>query len=116
MLDDAVGDQRALRRFAAAAQRLVAVAPLGEEAVGGQPVGAPILQRPTGDRRLDEPPADDAAAIRREQTQLLEVIAGRDPQLERAVDEALRLLKEKPVQRRTTEPAPPSWGKRPGGH
>jgi tricorn protease len=43
-----------------------------------------------------------------------DVIAGRDPQLERAVDEALRLLKEKPVDRRTTEPAPPSWGKRPG--
>jgi tricorn protease len=45
-----------------------------------------------------------------------DVIAGRDPQLERAVDEALRLLKEKPVQRMTTEPAPPAWGKRPGGH
>jgi len=30
------------------------------------------------------------------------------------VDEALRLLKEKPVDRRTTEPAPPTWGKRPG--
>ncbi len=44
-----------------------------------------------------------------------DVIAGRDPQLERAVDEALRLLKEKPVDRRTTEPAPPTWGKRPGG-
>jgi tricorn protease len=44
-----------------------------------------------------------------------DVIAGRDPQLERAVDEALRLLKEKPVDRRSTEPAPPSWGKRPGG-
>ena len=43
-----------------------------------------------------------------------DVIAGRDPQLERAVDEALRLLKEKPVDRRTTEPAPPTWGKRPG--
>jgi len=28
----------------------------------------------------------------------------------------LRLLKEKPVDRRTTEPAPPAWGKRPGGH
>ena len=27
-----------------------------------------------------------------------DVIAGRDPQLERAVDEALRLLKEKPVE------------------
>jgi tricorn protease len=45
-----------------------------------------------------------------------DVIAGRDPQLERAVDEALRLLKEKPVNRMTTEPAPPAWGKRPGGH
>jgi len=45
-----------------------------------------------------------------------DVIAGRDPQLERAVDEALRLLKEKPVNRMTTEPAPPSWGKRPGGY
>jgi len=44
-----------------------------------------------------------------------DVIAGRDPQLERAVDEALRQLKEKPVDRRTTEPAPPTWGKRPGG-
>jgi tricorn protease len=44
-----------------------------------------------------------------------DMIAGRDPQLERAVDEALRLLKEKPVNRMTTEPAPPSWGKRPGG-
>jgi len=44
-----------------------------------------------------------------------DVIAGRDPQLERAVDEALRLLREKPVDRRSTEPAPPTWGKRPGG-
>jgi tricorn protease len=45
-----------------------------------------------------------------------DVIAGRDPQLERAVDEALRLLKEKPINRMMTEPAPPSWGKRPGGN
>jgi tricorn protease len=45
-----------------------------------------------------------------------DVIAGRDPQLERAVDEALRLLKEKPVNRMTTEPSPPGWGKRPGGN
>jgi tricorn protease len=45
-----------------------------------------------------------------------DVIAGRDPQLERAVDEALRLLKEKPVNRMTTEPPPPAWGKRPGGN
>ncbi len=44
-----------------------------------------------------------------------DMIAGRDPQLEKAVDEALRLLKEKPVNRMTTEPPPPSWGKRPGG-
>jgi tricorn protease len=43
-----------------------------------------------------------------------DMIAGRDAQLERAVDEALRLLKEKPVERRTTEPPPPVWGKRPG--
>ena len=43
-----------------------------------------------------------------------DVMAGRDPQLERAVEEALRLLKEKPVNRMTTEPAPPTWGKRPG--
>ncbi|MEO8677628.1 MAG: PDZ domain-containing protein [Vicinamibacterales bacterium] len=45
-----------------------------------------------------------------------DVIAGKDPQLERAVEEALRQLKEKPVDRRTTEPAPPTWGKRPGGN
>ena len=32
-----------------------------------------------------------------------EVIAGRDPQLERAVQEAMRMLKE---------PPPPVWGKR----
>jgi tricorn protease len=41
-----------------------------------------------------------------------EVIAGRDPQLERAVQEGLRLLKEKPVSRATTEPAYPPWGRR----
>jgi tricorn protease len=41
-----------------------------------------------------------------------EVIAGHDPQLERAVQEALRLLKEKPVDRKTKEPPPPTWGKR----
>ncbi len=41
-----------------------------------------------------------------------DVIAGKDPQLERAVQEAMRMLKEKPVQRMTTEPAPPTWGKR----
>jgi tricorn protease len=43
-----------------------------------------------------------------------DVIAGRDPQLERAVEEAMKLLKAKPVDRLTTEPAPPTWGKRPG--
>jgi tricorn protease len=43
-----------------------------------------------------------------------DVIAGRDPQLERAVDEALRLLKEQPVERLTKEPPPPTWGRRPG--
>jgi tricorn protease len=43
-----------------------------------------------------------------------EVIAGRDPQLERAVHEALKMLKAKPVDRMTTEPAAPTWGKRPG--
>ena len=41
-----------------------------------------------------------------------DVIAGKDPQLERAVAEALRLLKEKPVDRLMTEPASPTWGKR----
>jgi hypothetical protein len=39
-----------------------------------------------------------------------EVIAGHDPQLERAVAEALRMLAERPVDRRTTEPPPPTWG------
>jgi tricorn protease len=43
-----------------------------------------------------------------------DVIAGRDPQLERAVEEAMKLLKARPVDRLTTEPAPPTWGKRPG--
>jgi tricorn protease len=41
-----------------------------------------------------------------------DVIAGRDPQLERAVREALRMLKEHPVDRATQEPPPPTWGKR----
>ncbi len=39
-----------------------------------------------------------------------DVIAGHDPQLERAVQEAMRLLKEKPVNRLTKEPPPPTWG------
>jgi tricorn protease len=42
-----------------------------------------------------------------------DVIAGRDPQLERAVQEAMRLLKERPVDRSPKEPPPPVWGKRP---
>ncbi|HKO97182.1 MAG TPA: PDZ domain-containing protein [Pyrinomonadaceae bacterium] len=42
-----------------------------------------------------------------------EVIAGRDPQLERAIEEAMRLLKERPVDRMTKEPPPPVWGRRP---
>ena len=41
-----------------------------------------------------------------------DVIAGHDPQLERAVTEALRMLKEKPVQRLTSEPPSPTWGER----
>ncbi|MEJ2215442.1 MAG: S41 family peptidase, partial [Gemmatimonadota bacterium] len=41
-----------------------------------------------------------------------DVIAGHDPQLERAVQEALRLLAEHPVHRMTTEPPPPVWGRR----
>lgn len=41
-----------------------------------------------------------------------DVAAGHDPQLERAVGEALRLLAAHPVDRRTSEPAPPTWGRR----
>jgi len=41
-----------------------------------------------------------------------EVIAGHDPQLEAAVAEALKQLKEHPVVRATKEPPPPLWGKR----
>jgi tricorn protease len=41
-----------------------------------------------------------------------DVIAGHDPQLERAVQEALRMLKEHPVERMGKEPPPPTWGKR----
>ena len=40
-----------------------------------------------------------------------EVLAGRDPQLERAVQEALRLLQANPVKL-MAEPPPPTWGKR----
>ena len=42
-----------------------------------------------------------------------DVIAGRDPQLERAVAEAIRLLKERPVDRAVKEPPAPTWGRRP---
>ena len=41
-----------------------------------------------------------------------DVIAGHDPQLERAVQEALRMLKEHPLDRMSKEPPPPTWGKR----
>ncbi len=41
-----------------------------------------------------------------------DVVAGHDPQLERAVAEGLRMLKEKPVQRLTHEPPSPTWGER----
>ena len=44
-----------------------------------------------------------------------DVVAGKDPQLERAVEEAMKLLKTSPPNRMTTEPAPPNWGKRKGG-
>ena len=44
-----------------------------------------------------------------------DVIAGHDPQLERAVQEGLRMLKDHPVERLTKEPPPPTWGKRKGG-
>lgn len=41
-----------------------------------------------------------------------DVIAGHDPQLERAVQVALQQLEEHPVTRLTKEPPPPTWGKR----
>ena len=44
-----------------------------------------------------------------------DVIAGHDPQLERAVTEALRLLKEHPVTRLMKEPPSPTWGQRGSG-
>jgi tricorn protease len=44
-----------------------------------------------------------------------DVIAGRDPQLERAVQEALKLLAAKPVDRLSKEPPSPLWGVRKGG-
>ena len=44
-----------------------------------------------------------------------EEIAGHDPQLERAVEVALKLLEENPPQRLMKEPPPPNWGRRGGG-
>jgi tricorn protease len=41
-----------------------------------------------------------------------DVIAGHDPQLEKAVEVALQQLKEHPVQRAMKEPPPPTWGVR----
>ncbi|HEY2375237.1 MAG TPA: PDZ domain-containing protein [Gemmatimonadaceae bacterium] len=41
-----------------------------------------------------------------------DVIAGHDPQLERAVAQAMKMLQEHPVARLTKEPPPPTWGKR----
>jgi len=41
-----------------------------------------------------------------------DAIAGHDAQLERAVQEALRMLQEKPVNRLSKEPPPPTWGQR----
>ena len=43
-----------------------------------------------------------------------DVVAGRDPQLERAVQEAMKLLSTWKNDRQTKEPAPPTWGKRGG--
>jgi tricorn protease len=42
-----------------------------------------------------------------------DVIAGHDSQLERAVDEAMRQLREHPVDRAAKEPPAPTWGRRP---
>ena len=44
-----------------------------------------------------------------------DVIGGKDPQLERAVEEAMKLLKSQPANRMTTEPPAPEWGKRKSG-
>jgi len=41
-----------------------------------------------------------------------DVVAGRDPQLERAVEEAMRLLAANPPDRLTNEPPSPTWGQR----
>jgi hypothetical protein len=42
-------------------------------------------------------------------------VAGHDAQLERAVADAMKMLKEHPVDRMSKEPPPPAWGKRVGG-
>jgi tricorn protease len=44
-----------------------------------------------------------------------DAIAGRDAQLERAVEEAMKLLAAHPVDRMLKEPAPPTYGVRKGG-
>jgi tricorn protease len=44
-----------------------------------------------------------------------DVVAGHDPQLEKAVEVAMDQLKEHPVVRLTKEPAPPTWGERKAG-
>ncbi|MBI1797079.1 MAG: PD40 domain-containing protein [Candidatus Eisenbacteria bacterium] len=41
-----------------------------------------------------------------------DAIAGRDAQLEKAIEVGLQQLKEHPVTRMTKEPAPPTWGAR----
>ena len=41
-----------------------------------------------------------------------DVIAGHDAQLEKAVEVALRQLREKPVERLMKEPPYPTWGRR----
>jgi tricorn protease len=41
-----------------------------------------------------------------------DVIAGHDPQLERAVQEGLKQLAAHPSDRAKREPAPPTWGRR----
>ncbi len=43
-----------------------------------------------------------------------DAIAGRDAQLERAVAEAMKMLKAQPGDRMSKEPVPPVWGKRGG--
>ena len=63
-----------------------------EEGFGVENVGVPP------DVEVEQWPAD--------------VIAGHDPQLERAAAEAMRLLKEKPIERLMKEPPPPTHGKR----